>query len=676
MAVLDLQKIDQMDLSSPESLSQLAIMIDDCYKGSQSYMHALAMKWEESIRFFMGDQYIRYVRERRGFEPIPETKYNEFIPRPVTNFILPIVQTLTSLFTRQKPNASVFENSRDSQDINAAKLAGRIQDAKWESDEEQIKLIKAAVIAIICGHVFRKDYWDSTLGPVSSLLSGPVGDNAVDILDPFRIIPDLQSGSYFIETTIHPISWIKSQYGVQGPGYTGLADSIKEEENLSGVMELHNRLRTSIGFSTDAPGFRSGENTLKGHSVLLEAYIHPTQRYRNGLMVVVSNRKTLFVNNSPYFNPNIPDSWHPYTDCPYQNHPFRFHGISLVEQLIPLQKRLNAIDSLIILNRMTMAMPQWLIPTGSMAPEGYISGQPGLNIPHTPGLEPKKVQGVGLPGDIYKERQSIIEEMYRIAGTNEVVDGQRPDGVNTASGLNLLLEQSFSKFSPFTQAWEKFLEKGQTKKLMLIASKYREPRPDFINRLKSLNKENLDIEIKDFVGADLRDNVSVRIEAGSSLPRSKAAEQSSYKELAGMGLFGALDPVSNPIGNKQFLEKFGVTPIENQMNMDVEKAKWVVSVLVGINRGELPPTAYPPFDPIDNVDIQFSILSNKMKTPEFKDTLGVFQRKLQELNQIISQQNALTQGAPLNGQEPNFPQGEPVQAGPMGNENFNAVPMQ
>jgi len=641
--MLDLSKIDKLDISSSADVSQLGRMIDDVYYGSyQAYFERLGFIWEECIRFYEGDQHIYYNEITRRYEVIPQTKYNKYIPRPTTNLILPIVQTVTAILTRHKPTAFISPNSTDSRDINAAKLAERILDAKWELDEEQIKLIKAAKILLLTGTVFRKDYWDINKGGVKQVeLDGEiynvnVGDNAVEIIDPFRMMVDLQDQSWYIETQVKPLYWIKQQFGKVGDGYTGLAEKVMEDRNLSLMMSLWNRLRSST-----SQGLTAEAVPLRGCAIVKECYIRPTPKYPKGLLIISAGGKVLYINESPYYDPKVEDSWHPYTVCKWEEVPFRYHGLSLVENLVPLQKRLNSIDSLIILNRMQMVSPQWLVPSGCGVPEGYLNGAPGLCIPYNPvganGARPEKLPGIGLPPDVYREREDTIVRMHNIAGDNEILQGINPPGVSTATGLSMLLEQSFSKFAPFVQQWEKFIEKGQQKKLLLIARKYREPRPAFIALLKSMNRDNLDIEITDFVGADLRDNINVRIEAGSSLPRSKIMEQQTYREMAQMGLFGPLDPMSNPFGNQQFLEKFGIEPIATNINADVKRARWIISVLTSINKGE--DVEWPPILPFDDLNIHLQVLTDAMKAPNFKDERGAFQRRYNELMALIQQRN-------------------------------------
>jgi len=616
-------------------------MIEDLYIERRPYIENLSMVWDENIRFFEGDQHIYYNKQSNQYEVIPETKFNSWIPRPITNLILPIVMTIVSLMTKSKPAAIAYANdSNVVEDVNAAKCAEIVLDTKWEMDEEQILSIDAAIIALLCGTVIRKDYWDPTEGPKSEALGGKaIGDNAVEMLSPFEVIPDIEHGSYWLQAKVKDISWTKSAYNFKGNGYTGRSSEVVSAKGISSLLSYRERLRTSSGYSL---GGSKGNIEDNKSTVPVECYIKPTSKHPNGLMVVECGGILLYVNDSPYYKEGFKESWHPYTVYGWIKSPLRWHFISLVENLTSLQKRLNAIDALIILTRMTHASPQRLVPDGCGIPEGYWDGRPGLEVPYRPvganGAKPEIIPGIGLPGNVMEEREKCVREMHAIAMDNEVLGGGQPSGVNTAAALNMLLEQTFSKFSPFIQRWEKFLENGQQKKLLIIQKFYKEVRPDLIKKMSFYGRDVTDIEIQDFTGKDLRDNVCIRIEAGSSLPRSKVAEQAQLSDLAKQGLFGPLDPQQNPEGNAEFLKRFGIPRFSGVTNPDVEYAKYCLQVLKKIDRQQLSPEAYPQLRSFDNLDIHQKVLTDEMKKPTFKDLTGIFQQRLDEIAQTISQQ--------------------------------------
>ncbi len=445
----------------------------------------------------------------------------------------------------------------------------------------------------------------------------PLGDSKVRMLSVFEILPDLQNaihsiddGEFIMECTMHPVSWIKETYDQDKPGYTGLAKDVTEDKSMSLQLTYLERLKGSTGKS----GQYGIEPDTKDQAVLIECYVKPTKEYKKGLLVVVANSKVLYINSSPYtYGEGI--NWHPYTMFRWDLHPLRHHGISLTEQQVPIQKKYNAIDNLIILNRMTNSTPQWLIPIGCMTPGGYISGEPGLNIPYNPAIgTPSKIPGMALDASVWKEREEARQDLHLLAGDNEVLQGLRPQGVNTASGLNMLIEQSYSKFSPVVQAWEKFIEQGQTKKLNLIRRFYKEPRPELIKRIKAMNSDLTEAVIDDyFTGESLGDNLDVQVEAGSSLPRSTVAHQNNLKELAALpqNVLGALDPMTNPLGNKAFLKEFGINDFPTPTGNDTEKADWENTLM---RQGKFEDVEVLPFD---NPVIHYNVVCEELKRPEF-----------------------------------------------------------
>lgn len=635
---LQISELEKLDFSGEDSsaLNTAAGIVQGLFVTNNAYMQSLAKVWDTNIRFFEGDQWIYYDNYIGQNLPIPLIQgVNDWIPRPVSNYILPTIYTIASVLTKSKPTALVFPNSDEAADITAAKVGEAILDTKWELDGEDVLAVRAALILLLCGTVFRKDYWDPSASTTNIEPEGleeqiPSGDTKTEIKTPFEVYPDIYGETYFIEASVTPIETIRKLYGKSGNGYTGRAHEVKRDKTYSTVLQYRENLRTLTPayYGMGTAGSSNYENS--DTAVLVECYIKPTNAFPKGLMIVEANGIPLYVADSPYYDPKVEDSWHPYTVCKWSTSPTKYHGISLTEQIVPHQRRINSIDSFITLANMTSINPVWLINKESNIPEGSIDGRPGLNVYYT-GEPPVRMPGVQLPNDIWKERERLVQDLHFIAGDNLVLHGERPEGVSTASGLQLLMEQSAGKFGPYYINWEKFFEKGQQKKLLLIARNYVDERPDFLAKIKHFARNTNDIDIKNFVGSDLRDNFTIRIEAGSSIPRSKLVEQQQLLDMQQRGLLGDVSPQANPVANQQFLEKFGIRQFQGITNPDLVKANYVIGVLKQIDEGKLPQEDYPPFLPFENVDIHMNTLVDEMKKPEFKDKMGVFQRKFQEL---------------------------------------------
>lgn len=683
---LDLEKIDSDDFDA------IAANIEEASKMAPYYQERMAYNWMQNIHFLLGDQHIFYNTITRQFEIIPTSRGNDYVPRPVTNLFQPIASTITSILTRNKPTADVSPNSMNSDDIGAARIAARVQDVKWEDDDMEGKLMESALWAVACGTVFRKDYWDTSYGkvvripltqqitqqvldetgnlkivtseePVFNPEDGspmfnemPLGDNAVKVIDPFRMVVDPnavneQDIAWIMEVSVQRLHWIKENFAKVGSGFTGEGANVKSDQNVNTMLEMSQRLKTLSGKGSGPYGGTSSLQTdLKHAAVVKELYVRPTAKHPKGQMIVTCNNKVLYRGDSPYYD-GTPESFHPYSIFRWELVPGRFWGKSLLEDLVEPQRRINAIDSLIILNRKTMVSPQKLIPSGSGIPDGQWSGAPGLQLQYRPvganGAKPEIVPGVALPNQVYQERETTKGEMYQIARTNEILQGIRPTGVGTYSALQLLQDQSYSVLSPQIHRWEKFIEKGETKKLKLIATRYREPRPEFINKLRVMSKDITDVEIANFIGSDLRDNCSVRIEAGSTIPRSNAAKQQQLMDLAQTGVLG--DIINNPVNKQKFLERLGVRGFDSDFEADVKRAQWENEMLEnGMSDG----IAVLPYE---NHIIHLQIHMNRMKEPSFmKMDPGIQEMFIQHVEihnmyqqqQLIqqAQQQALTQG--------------------------------
>lgn len=266
-----------------------------------------------------------------------------------------------------------------------------------------------------------------------------------------------------------------------------------------------------------------------------------------------------------------------------------------------------------------MAIPQWLIPEGCGVPNGFINGRSGLNIPYRPvgaaGAKPEKVEASALPQQVYQERDQAVEDLKRLGMTQDVLEGTNPVGVKTAYQLEQLLENALGSLGAVFQRWEKSFEREETKKLLLIAKKYKEPRAELGKKLKAINKDVTDIELEMFMGEDLRDNVNVRVEPYSSIPRSKAGENAVLREMVQGKI---LDVVTNSINKKEFLEKMGIKGFDYQTAPDVKRAQWENSI---IENGDVKDLLVDPNDPqrsvleLDDHETHIIIHSARMKDP-------------------------------------------------------------
>lgn len=650
---LDISQIEDADLET------LAGEIEKFYRDDNTVKIRLAYHWDRNHKFLDGDQWIVYDGDRDTggiWKRLEVSKSNEYIPRPVTNYIFDGYQTLKSYVLKNKPRSSVRPNTQTYQDKMAAKIANLILECNWERLNEEQNYEYAASCLITYGTVFKKDYWDTSsfgivrvpkmvMTPVTDPNTGavmgerpepaidpvtqqplydelPLGDVSTRVVEPYRMAcdpyaNDLHTMRWIMEYSIMPLDWVKQVYGKTGNGYTGKAEEVKEETQLSGSMRRFYHLKNSSGIkhainALESATGTSGSVDLPNQAVVKEYYEAPSLKHPKGRMVVVANNVTLYAGESPYSGPEASD-WHPYSECRWEIVPGRFWGKSPLDPATEIQKQINSIDSTIVLTRKTMAIPQKLIPLESGIGPGHWTGRPGQEIrPRTSGgiPLPMTVPGVGVDATVFQEREMRLEDLKNVMGSIDILKGDRPPGVTAASALNMLYEVGTGKLYPILGRWKKFVESSQKKSLRVISRYYQEPRPAFIAMLKSRNSELSDEALNQFIGKDLYDNCCVTVEAGSNIPKLQAAKQAALQEAAATGVLG-LEMPSNRV---EFLSQMGITGFDHDVGDDVRRAEWENDLLDNILHS---PDNKPVVLQVDNHDIHIEILSRRMKQPSF-----------------------------------------------------------
>lgn len=655
---LDITKIPN------EEPEKLASAIELFYKQDGTQKSRLSYHWERVMRMLDGDQWLVWGSNQTGgnfqWNTLQVSKANEYIPRPVTNYMFDCYQTLKSYLTKTKPRSSVKPNTQTFQDKSAAKVGTLCIEANYERLKDQENYEYAAACLLTYGTVFKKTYWDLTAGgsiQVPETMPGlpPMGDpSALPALDGAELPPgpetvglvggepqmiplgdvntvikepycmaldplanDLHTARWIMEYAIQPLSWIRDMYSKADPGYTGLADSVKTETSLSSSMRRFYQLKNSSGVKSEAGlGVGSGDGgseTLDNCAVVKEYYEKPSSEYPNGRMVVVANGVCLYAGESPYSGPDSGD-WHPYSECRWEIVPGRFWGKSPLDAACELQKRINSIDATIMLTRKTMAIPQKLVPAGSGIEPGQWTGRPGQVITYRADAGiPSTVAAVGVDASVFREREQCVEDIKTVTGAMDILKGDRPAGVNAASALSLLYEVGTGKIFPSLDRWKRFIENDQKKELRLIAKNFQEPRADFIAILKQHNKELSESEISKFIGSDLLDNCNVVVEAGSNVPKLEAMRQMRLTEAASMG---AIDLMNSPENRAEYQRQMGITGFDNDVGPATKRAEWENDCMDNILTN---PDKAPVVLADENHDLHISVHFGRVQAPAWME---------------------------------------------------------
>lgn len=248
--------------------------------------------------------------------------------------------------------------------------------------------------------------------------------------------------------------------------------------------------------------------------------------------------------------------------------PRNFWGRSFVDDMIPLQRRLNELDAQMIDLR-ERGKPNMWTPEGT---ELYTRDdqQGSLQIIHydspNPAWEPRMgiFPGVPITGNMYgSERTDILQDMQMVGAPQDIEIGQAPGSVKTTSGLMLLSEEASQKRAPRERALTEMYESA-FQHILQMTWGFRKEDASY-----EVQSEGGVYEEKSYTGTDLLGDMRVKMEAEAGY------DQTLYnKEAAGEALQMGLYQLDSPAAIDRILDlmKLPKDVNENQ-TIQVERAE-------------------------------------------------------------------------------------------------------
>lgn len=605
------------DLQSASS-DEVAHLVENLYLADQDYRRPFEAVWAENLAFYAGDHYTQIVATDGSVRRMPSlTNTLGYIPRPRTNYILKNVRGLVANFLKSEPRTMVRPRGTSDDHIVAARLAEKVDESLDELQHWDEKIVELANWMVITGCAFRKDYVDSTeaargivprapfvMGPDGEPIDGTTGEPLkvepqsasapyvaeCEVLSPFQIAADplatrMDNARWILEMSLHPVEWLQEMYapkdsdGKRRKGYTGEADDLK-----GGLGHVSPGLLYWIQLKG---GTQSSLTRIAKLAVAKEYYSAPTPKNPYGLCAVVADDKLLFKGPSPY----MPKFWHPYTMFPFLLMPGRFWPLSVVEMLVHSQRRLNSIDAMRMYNRNMMAAPRWWLPKGSGVQRDHITGVPGQVSEYNAAAgAPVAMDGKGLPPDVIDERAQTVKDMEEIAGT-VMIAGDRERGVPSYSGLAFLQESTSDIHLPTYRLFEMGLERSARKRLEIVSMYYTHDHPELTVMLRDKMGQHSNLELKTFTSADLMDSCDLRVEAGSSIARSRVLYQQTVLQLLANQMLAPA--MQDPEQYEKLLDIFGLQDFSGSSGEDVRKAQLENAIFQSFRQWKMQPSIGP-----------------------------------------------------------------------------------
>jgi hypothetical protein len=578
--------------------------------------------WWRNLLYLLGRHWIYYDTSRGQWV---DKRLAKWIPRPVTNKIAEVHQTILSLFEAVDLVAKARPTGNQPKDISASEIADKMEPA-IRAEHEMSRIMRQADFWLIAtGNVFLHPWWDKfaedapvcavfTTCPfcgynnapsemqggtcaqcemvippradqqsVSSIASGK---GKTDVCSPWEIAfspgyTDFKEVPYVFRLRWRTKRWVEKVYPELAKKLT--FDKSTNERSI----QLLRSLATQSDVSSNPLALMAGSGIEQGEGITeYELWMKPNREYPGGLFIrVLGDTKPVIVQDEgqslpgplPYTTPQGDAIW-PWIHEPYERVGGRVWGRSPLDPIIQKNDHLNQLDSLVQLIVQRSSNPIWLEPKGAEVKK--FTGEPGLVVKYNPliaagNAKPERIEGSNVPASLNNLRVQILDDITSLSGTNDVLKGAKPAGVEAFSAMQLLVERSQSRFGMVLS------ERGEAYRAWYQVALELERSFGPETRFFSVVGPNGTWQGQEFQKSDLMGSVQIIIEDGSQAPKTNLGKRAAIQQLQQLGILNPQDPDQS----YSILRTFGQQELLPSLDADVKSAlqeqdafeRWVLS---------------------------------------------------------------------------------------------------
>lgn len=665
--------------AASKDAAQLAAWVKGEYTKAKQARTQRQLQWYTNMAFFYGQQWVQqtgtgYPGEYQGKLIMPKKPY--YSQRKVINRARSFVRSELAQFLSAIPNAVAVPSTAEDEDVRAAYAAEQAWQSISESQKLRYHFSRAMWWTTVTGNGFIKTWWDQDAIDKTSGQQGTIKYGAVT---PFHLfVPDMREQDiddqpYIINAYVKPVGWCYKYFGEALKG-VNLQPSVSSANQIieEGYLNLGN-------VNSSAPD----------SVIVYETWVKPGAHKLlpdGGVIISIDDvivsmtREGLPYNHGQY----------PFTK--FEHIPTStFYGDSPLVDLNPLQREYNTLRSQIAQAGDRMAKPQLLAQKGSIVPS-KITNEPGLVIEYKAGFAaPTPLALSPLPQYYVDQQDRVLKDIEDIGGQHDVSRGSAPTGVTAGTAIAFLQEADNSYRTPQYQN----IEDGYSR----IASQTIQNFVQFVDIKRKIKTIGADgsFDTMLLTGADVKNGTDIRIQQGSSIGVSKAAQDSRVMDMFNMGI------IDQPLALR-LLEVGGAQRILDMMQVAERKAQrenikmkmmkpeeiamatqqfemqqQMMQAQAPMGMDQMPPMEMPPIIPADDFDIhekhieihntfrmsqEYEILSPELKT-QFEKHIQMHEAFLQQqqMQQMMAQaQMGPQEGAPTgpggtmsgNGQVPDM----------------------
>ena len=524
------------------STKEIVDFVEKEFERRQKERIPFELQWRLNIAFIEGNQYVQINEVAQTLDRIPEDYWYE--QREVFNHIAPNIESRQARLGKMRPVLKVRPGSSDKSDIRATKISTQLLQSVQHEQKMRSKTHEVIRWLELTGTCCIKNIWNPDAGPLVPQIDPQTGEPMIDpatgqpvliregdlevvICPAPEIFPEspynqkIEDNQSIIHAKIYPVKVVKEIWGIDVP---------PEESKVIRLQEL----MTGGGFIGKT--YTSGmKESLKEAVIVKEYHELPTKKYPMGRLIVVANHKLLSFSPLPYKIGKDGKLGLPFVKMCCIERPGLFWGRTVIERLIPLQRRYNALRNRKAEYLSACAIGGWIVEENSivdMADLEASGNAPGYICRYRAGTSPpQRTTNPPLPSAFETEEQTLLTEFSILSGVSEVSrQSNAPPGVKSGVAMSLALEQDETRLSDTANNIELGLVECGSQWLRLLKQFVKIPR-----LVRIAGKDNV-VDVMDWTASDLKPE-DVIMDSFSALSESPTQRRQMVFDLLGMGLF-------------------------------------------------------------------------------------------------------------------------------------------
>lgn len=132
-----------------------------------------------------------------------------------------------------------------------------------------------------------------------------------------------------------------------------------------------------------------------------------------------------------------------------------FSGVSLVEQLEPVQREINSLLIRIQQSMALMSSPYFFVPIGSKVSPNHLRNAPGTILMYAGQQPPVAYVPQAMSGEVYNHLDRLLQRAYEISGISELsATGRKPSGLDSGVALRIYTDLETERHMLTAQRYE------------------------------------------------------------------------------------------------------------------------------------------------------------------------------------------------------------------------------